>query len=67
MLYYCAIATAQWLNTREVFFKERHPEQDTNLVAVVGDDDDGAFERSPAPEGHVSGNGQVVQLQDVRN
>ena len=37
------------------------------LVTVVGDDDDGAPERSPAAEGHVSGDGQVIKFEDVRN
>ena len=34
---------------------------------MICDDDDGPFERDAAAEGDVAGDGQVVQLQDVRN
>ena len=41
--------------------------RDVDSVAGVGDDDDGASERDAAAEHDVAGDGQVVQLQDVRD
>ena len=41
--------------------------RNVNLVALVGDDDDGAFEHDALAEGHVAGDGQMVQFNNVRN
>ena len=41
--------------------------RDVDPVALVGDDDDGAPERDALPEGDVAADGQVVQLDDVRD
>ena len=35
-------------------------------VTRIGDDDEGSSEGNASAEHHVTGNGQVVQLQDIR-
>ena len=35
------------------------------MLYLVGDDDDGALEDDALPEGDVTADGQVVQLDDV--
>ena len=37
------------------------------MLHLVGDDDDGALEDDALPEGDVAADGQVVQLDDVRD
>ena len=41
--------------------------RDVDPVPLVGDDDDGALEHDALPEGDVAADGEVVQLDDVRD